>query len=151
MEQELGAATGGCRCGAIRYSLPAGPKLRVYACHCLDCQTWSGSAFSEQAFLPETVLAATGELEVYEVRGPSGFLSRQRVCGVCHTRIFNTNERRPGIAVLRAGTLDHSDQLEVVAHIWTKRKQPWLAIPDTTPSWPEAPPMAEFMAVVGPR
>ena len=42
------AIMGGCRCGRVRYRV-ALPKLpNVYACHCRDCQTWSGSAFSLQ-------------------------------------------------------------------------------------------------------
>lgn len=44
---------GGCRCGAVRYVLALDTLPRTYACHCRDCQTWSGSAFSQQTFLPE--------------------------------------------------------------------------------------------------
>ena len=75
-------------------------------------------------------------------------VSRQRVCATCHTRIYNTNSARPGLAVVRAGTLDDSDKLEVVAHIWTKRKQAWVIIPPGVPCWDETPPPAEFMAAL---
>jgi hypothetical protein len=36
---------GGCACGAIRYEITTFPQL-LYACHCTDCQTQSGSAFA---------------------------------------------------------------------------------------------------------
>ncbi|NKI92479.1 hypothetical protein [Rhizobacter sp. SG703] len=39
---------------------------------------------------------------------------------------------RPG------GTLDRSDELQIAAHIWAKRKQPWLTLPEGVPTWPEA-------------
>jgi len=36
--------TGGCQCGAVRYAVAAEP-LRLYVCHCRECQKQSGSAF----------------------------------------------------------------------------------------------------------
>lgn len=142
---------GGCRCGAVRYTLALDALPRTYACHCRDCQTWSGSAFSQQAFLPESALQVTGPLVVYELRTPSGSTSIQRMCSVCHTRVYNTNSARPGVVVIRAGTLDRSDELEVVAHIWAKRKQPWLQLPDTVPTWSEGPVVADLLAALAPR
>lgn len=136
---------GGCRCGAVRYTLALEELPRTYACHCRDCQTWSGSAFSQQTFLPEEVLTVTGPLVVYELTNPSGRVSMQRMCGTCHTRIFNSNSARPGVVVVRAGTLDRSDELEVVAHLWVKRKQPWLTLPPHVPIWPENAPVAELL------
>lgn len=142
---------GGCRCGAVRYTLALDALPRTYACHCRDCQTWSGSAFSQQAFLPEGSLSVTGPLDVYQLTNASGRTSIQRMCATCHTRIYNTNSGRPGIAVLRAGTLDRSDELEVVVHIWVKRKQPWLTLPETVPAWPEWAPGTELIQALAPR
>ena len=143
---------GGCRCGAVRYTLALEALPRTYACHCRDCQTWSGSAFSQQTFLPESALSVTGPLSVYELTNTSGRVSRQRVCEVCHTRIYNSNSARPGVVVVRAGTLDQSDQLNVAAHIWVKRKQPWLKLPENVPAWPEGAPLEELLlALAQPR
>ncbi|HVV33178.1 MAG TPA: GFA family protein [Vitreimonas sp.] len=130
--------SGGCRCGAVRYTLALDALPTTYTCHCRDCQTWSGSAFSQQAIVPESALEVSGPIEIFELTTLDR-TSRQRFCAVCHTRIFNTNTRRPGVAVVRAGTLDESDSLDVSAHIWTKRKQPWIIIPDGVPSFAEFP------------
>jgi len=141
---------GGCRCGRVRYRVAGATGLpRAYACHCRDCQTWSGSAFSTQFILPEDQLQVTGEPALFELTSPDGSrTSRQRGCPVCFTRVFNTNTRRPGLAVARAGTLDRSDELTLVAHIWTKRKLAGIEIPAGTPSWEEGAPPAEFAAVL---
>ena len=69
----------------------------------------------------------------------------QRMCSACHARIYNTNSARPNVAVVRAGTLDRSSELRVVAHIWVKRKQPWLTLADGVLAWPEAAPNAELV------
>lgn len=138
---------GGCRCGVVRYALSIDRLPPTYACHCLQCQTWSGSAFSQQVLLPEDALHVTGPVVLYELT-TGDRTSHQRMCGICHTRIYNTNTRRPGIAVIRAGTLDDSHLLDVVAHIWVKRKQPWLPIADGVPSWPEGAPPEDFVALM---
>ena len=140
---------GGCRCGAIRYRIKADKMPNVYACHCRDCQTWSGSAFSLQFFVPEDALEVTGAPYLYERVSDDGErISRQRGCTVCITRVYNTNTRRPGFAVVRAGTLDASDALSIVAHIWTKRKLNGIDIPKDVRSWPEGAPPEEFIKLV---
>lgn len=139
---------GGCRCGAVRYTLAMDALPAVYCCHCLDCQTWSASAFTEQAPVRDEALAADGPLVEYAFTSPSGSTSRQYVCGTCHTRIYNTNTARPGLAIVRAGTLDRSDEIVPRAHIWTKRKQPWIVIADDVPQFEESAPTAEFAAIL---
>lgn len=139
---------GGCRCGAVRYRVSAAKLPRAYACHCLDCQTWSGSAFSLQCVVAEDALAVSGTPHLFELatgEGEARRVSRQRGCALCMTRIYNTNTRRPGLAVIRAGTLDRSGELTIVAHIWTKRLLAGIAIPDGIPTWAEGAPPAEFM------
>ena len=134
---------GKCRCGACCYEIAVDQLPRVYACHCHVCQRWTGSAFSLQALVPETGLAVTGPVIVQEVTTEDR-TSVQRFCGTCHSRIYNTNTRRPGVAVVRAGTLDRSEELDCVAHIFTAYRQLWVIIPAHVPSWPEAAPPADF-------
>ncbi|MDE2436989.1 MAG: GFA family protein [Sphingomonadales bacterium] len=143
------AIEGGCRCGSVRYRIDSTEMPPVYCCHCQVCQTWSGSAFSQQAVVGEGRIAVTrGEVEVYENITASGALSTQRLCGTCHTRLWNTNSARPGITVVRAGTLDDAEHLVPRAHIWTKRKQPWILIADDVPQWEENAPPADFIAAL---
>ena len=140
---------GGCRCGRVRYRAALERLPNVYACHCRDCQTWSGSAFSLQFILPEDQFEVTGEPQLYELASPGGErTSRQRACPVCFTRVYNANTARPGMVVVRAGTLDRSDELKVAAHIWTRRKMAGITVPDDAPSWPEGAPMADFAAAL---
>ena len=141
--------TGGCRCGEVRYRLNAKAMPPVYCCHCQDCQTWSGSAFTEQAVVMEPQVEVTqGQPEVYARTNDSGAVSTQHLCGTCHTRLWNTNSARPGLAVVRAGTLDESETLSPRAHIWVMRKQPWIVIADGVPSWLENAPPTDFVAAL---
>lgn len=134
---------GGCRCGAVRYSIARDDMPPVYACHCHICQRWSGSAFSVQALIAETSLSVSGPVAIYET-AIEDRISNQRVCGVCHARIYNTNTRQPGVAVVRAGTLDRSEELSCRAHIFTNYKQDWVILPPDVPQWGERPTATEF-------
>ncbi|MGK6320191.1 GFA family protein [Sphingomonas sp. DT-204] len=140
--------TGGCRCGASRYTLAREALPPVYCCHCRDCQTWSGSAFSMQSVVPENELAGEGPIAPYSFITPSGATSTQYVCGTCHTRLWNVNTARPGLAIVRAGTFDESDRLEPILHIWVKRRQPWVTIPDGVPAFAEAASPVEFFTLL---
>ena len=51
---------GGCQCGAVRYRLTAAP-LGVYACHCKDCQRWSGAAYQLSMVVNTTDLELLAE------------------------------------------------------------------------------------------
>ncbi|XXF10467.1 GFA family protein [Pseudomonas sp. D2-3] len=130
--------TGGCHCGAVRYEVAMDELPLTYACHCLDCQTASSSAFGLHALMPEETLQISGRLTSYRY-GNARLASHHRLCAECHTRIYNTTNAAPGMVVLRAGTLDASSMIGPCAHIWVKRKQPWLQLPIDMPQWPESP------------
>lgn len=141
---------GGCRCGETRYTIALDALPPAYACHCHQCQRWSGSAFAIQLLIPEAALSVTGPVIVYE-RHTEDRTSFQRICSTCHTRIYNTNTRRPGVAVVRAGTLDRSEELECVAHIFTATRQGWLAIPEGVANWPDAPDLGALGELTMPK
>ena len=51
------------------------------------------------------------------------------------SRVYTTNDRRPGSINLRAGTLDISKDMTPHFHIWVRSKQPWITIPTGTPAF----------------
>ena len=138
---------GRCRCGAVSYEIALDDLPPVYVCHCHICQRASGSAFSVQALVREDQLSVSGQIVVHEITTEDR-TSIQRFCGTCHARIYNTNTRRPGIAVVRAGTIDRSEELACKAHIFTAYKQAWVTLPDDVPQWPEAAPADQFVAAL---
>ena len=56
--------TGGCQCGAVRYTLKPN-SYRIYACHCLECQKQSASAFGLSMPLKFKDLGLEGETAEY--------------------------------------------------------------------------------------
>lgn len=141
---------GGCLCGMVRYTVRPGFRMRPYACHCQDCQRRTGSAFGIQLGVAEADLFVEGEVIKGRHAQPSGAVAGIFACAACLTRLWTTNDRRPGIVNLRAGTLDNSPEIEPAAHFWVRSKQPWISIPegvvalDTQPQSPD-----EWMQLLG--
>ena len=122
--------TGGCLCEAVRYTVRQTMRFQSYVCHCTDCQTRSGSAFGIQLSVLTGDLEVSGALLKGEHVQPSGAVAGIYACEKCLTRIYTDNDRRPGIANLRAGTLDNSQALAPATHLWVSSKLPWVVIPE---------------------
>jgi len=118
----------------VRYTVQRQVKFTPYACHCKDCQTRSGSAFGLQLTAMSSEICIEGEViegrHVQPSKGVAGIIA----CRTCLTRLYTTNDQRPGIISIRAGTLDDSDQLVPGFHLWVTSKQPWIVIPDDVPA-----------------
>jgi len=140
---------GGCRCGAVRYTLAVDAMPGSYACHCTLCQRTTGSSFAHQMPVLESALAVIGDMIEAPMPSLSGALSLHRYCGACYTRLFNTNSQRPGLAIVRAGTVDGSEGLIPRMHIYTSTKQPWIVLPDGVPAYPENAPLEMWQGWFG--
>ena len=118
--------TGGCLCAALRYTLKA-PVEKVVICHCTHCQKSSGSAFSVNVLASEADLALTGEVKVYEDKADSGNILRRSFCPRCGSSLSSQGPARPGMVILKAGSLDDPKALKgVAAQIWAQSKQAWV-------------------------
>lgn len=140
-------AIGGCRCRSVTYSVTGDEPIHSYICHCLNCQTWSGSAFGQHAMVKESAFVSEGAVSTY-AHTTNGIRFEDVTCATCHTRLFNRNSALDGLLFLRAGTLDESQKLEPIAHIWVKRKQAWIAIPEGVASFEESPTAEQFGAAM---
>jgi hypothetical protein len=134
------ALLGGCRCGACRYTLDYPTAPASYACHCLDCQTMSGASFTLQAIVPLSRFDISGECIEWAHPNSRGDVTTQCFCAVCKTRLYSTNEGRPGTAIIRVGTLDDSSAVIPRLHLWAKRKQKWIGLPPDAEVYDEAIP-----------
>jgi hypothetical protein len=119
---------GGCQCGSVRYRI-AGEPLALAVCHCTECQRQSGSAFGMSlAVRTEAFRLLAGEPRTFTVTCDSGRTKTCAFCASCGTRIYH--RVHDAVLSLKPGTLDDTSWLRPTAHYWTKRKQPWVPVPD---------------------
>lgn len=127
--------TGGCHCGAIRYSV-AGERKYGGVCHCETCRRTTGAlttawnAFSTEGFEVE------GEPKSYS---SSDGVIRQ-FCGQCGTSLFYYNEAlMPGVVDILATTLDDPAELVPQVHVNMADALPWEAGLDELPKFERFP------------
>jgi len=118
---------GGCQCGALRYEITQAP-LMVYNCHCTNCQTIGGGAFSTPVTVIEASFGFTkGEPKTIEWTSDAGNRRFGWFCAECGSRIAN-GQTPGGVLSVRGGTLDDTSWLEPVGDIWTRSAQPWIVL-----------------------
>jgi hypothetical protein len=87
--------SGGCPCEAVRFAVTALPLL-VFACHCTECQRWSGSAFGLSMPVRRASFALThGTPKRWRHTGASGFESSYWFCAACGGRILGERADQP--------------------------------------------------------
>jgi len=125
--------TGGCRCGAIRYTCNAEP-VAVVNCHCRDCQYASGGAYSTVVIVPRDALEIEGETRAYTVTAETGNPITRRFCPTCGSPVFSEPKSGPvPVWVIKAGSLDDPSWLTPAMHIWTDSAQPWAEMSPDLP------------------
>ena len=130
--------TGGCQCGAVRYSLKAAPVV-FYLCHCTDCQKQSSSAFGESVRVRAEDLEVSGTPKLYVGTADSGRGKYCEFCPDCGTRLVHRRAPDAQLVNIKGGTFDDATWLRPAGHIWTRSKQAFYVIGDNEISYPQNP------------
>src|SRR5664279_4564649 len=97
--------TGRCLCGAVQYTSNA-PAIFIGNCYCKDCQRESGTGHITAVAVPDPSLSIRGPTHDFTKHSDSGQTIRNTFCTVCGTTICTHPSGLPGLALIRAGTLD---------------------------------------------
>ena len=118
---------GRCHCGRIAYEAEVDPRA-VQVCHCLDCQTLTGSAFRVTIPAPpESFRLIRGEPRIYIKVADSGSRRGHAFCGDCGAPVYRQPTDNTPNYSLRVGGLDQRAELgPPKRQIWTKRRLPWV-------------------------
>lgn len=117
---------GGCHCGRLSFEAEVDPD-KVGICHCTDCQTLTGSAFSLFVPVPRAAFRLRGEPRVYVKTAESGNRRAQAFCAECGTRLYaSADEPDPQVFNLRVGTVRQRAQLPPRLQLWCRSSLPWV-------------------------
>lgn len=118
---------GSCHCGAIRFEADADPQ-KTGMCHCTDCQSLTGSAFSLFLQVPKEQFRLTsGEPKIYVKTAESGNRRAQAFCPNCGTRLWaSADEKDPPIFNLRMGAIRERSELPPRMQVWCRSALPWI-------------------------
>jgi hypothetical protein len=131
----IAGLSGGCSCGAVRYSLQSRPMF-VHCCHCRDCQRQTGSAFVLNAIIEtDRISLLSGTPRPNPLPTESGRPHDVYRCAACGTALWSDYGRRPGLRFVRVGTLDDATALRPDVHIFVRSKLPWIELPPDVPAF----------------
>jgi hypothetical protein len=126
--------TGGCLCGAVRYTIEADGPLTVRQCWCRVCQYLGAGSGTVNAAFQKDALTVSGPMTDYVSTADSGAIMHRRFCARCGTPVFSEAEPRPHLVIVRAGTLDDPSLAKPREIIWTNSAPSWATFDPGLPS-----------------
>jgi hypothetical protein len=132
------AITGSCFCNTVRYRLLTSP-LYCYACHCIDCQKGTGSAFGlflNIELYNIKVISPTAPINVAREK-KTGLVDRHAICPQCHVELWANNTIGDAVCDLKVGTLDFPSLMEPDVHCFVESKLDWIRLPEGAKSTPK--------------
>ena len=130
--------TGGCHCGAVRYTLSADPLWGGH-CQCTNCQKFGSAGHLSNMVVPKAALEVSGDMLEYSYDADSGNRMTRSTCAVCATPIYGVGSGNPDAIVLRVGSLDDPSIFEATAVIYTDSAVGWDTVDADLPTFPKMP------------
>jgi len=116
--------TGGCHCGAVRYTLSAEPFWGGH-CQCTNCQKFSGTGHASNIVAAKAAFDISGDLTEYSYDSDSGNRMTRYACPVCTAPIYGVGSGSPDVVVIRVGSFDDISSFEPKAVIYTDSAVAW--------------------------
>jgi hypothetical protein len=117
--------SGKCHCGSVSFTAQVDPS-KVLACHCSDCQQFSGAPFRAVLPTPVADISIHGEVKQYIKVAESGNRRAQAFCPECGTQLYAADAENPKVLNIRLGCVNERAQLAPRAQLWGASAMPWL-------------------------
>lgn len=131
--------TGGCACGAIRYSTPRAPVFQNH-CQCRDCQRRSGTGHgSWMTFSARVDMVISGEARHWDVAADNGNVKTHAFCPVCGTPVYLRFAAMPDLIAVAASSLDDPGRFAPHVLTYSSRGLMWDPIDPSLKSFDRMP------------
>ena len=112
--------TGGCRCGAIRFSVNDEPEHVSY-CHCADCRKATGAAFSCWVGFNDEQVRWSSEPSFYA----SSEGVRRGYCAKCGTPLTYASDKWPGETHFLIGVMEKPESYTPTGEVFADEALAW--------------------------
>jgi len=135
------AYTGGCACGAIRYSISSEPMVQA-DCQCRDCQRKSGTGHgSYLTFADKRHVTLEGKAACWDIVADSGNVKTRAFCPTCGTPVYLTFSAMPDFFTVHAASLDDPGRYRPQLVTYTVRGHEWDRLDPALPKFDRMPTM----------
>lgn len=134
-----------CQCGLVLFQTPTPAPLRVYHCHCTECQKQSGSAFGTSAVFPAEGIFPLpddlrAQLSIFTRPAKEGRMMDCYFCKTCGVRIMHrvreANGQERDRLIIKGGVLEGLNY-KGAGHIYTRSAV--VEIPVGVERWETSP------------
>jgi len=117
-----------CACGGLSVEAEGEPQV-VSACHCLECQRRTGSAFGLAAFYARESVHPSGPASVYVRKAESDNSVVFHFCPTCGTTLYWEREGAPERVGIAVGGFADPGFPPPARSVYEHRKLHWLELP----------------------
>jgi len=114
-----------CCCGSLRAEATDEPTI-VAACHCMECQRRTGSAFGVATYFPKAQVRVEGPSKVCVRGSDSGRKVERHFCPDCGSTVFWYAERFSDLIGIAFGAFADPSMPWPMASVWETRRHPWV-------------------------
>ncbi len=130
--------TGQCLCGDVKFQADGEPALMAN-CHCSDCRQASGSPFATLIFMKNEDVKITGKVSKFDHKVETGNVLTKHFCPHCGSQMFGTNEARPTMIGLRAGSINEHEYVKPQFNVYTSSKLESTVLDPKLPAFDKMP------------
>ena len=117
-----------CACGGLQAEVDGLPR-RTAICHCHDCRTRTGSAFSWNAWFDVGRVRVPDGSKSFERVGDEGSTITYHFCPDCGVTVWYTNSKIDGVAI-PAGAFAPDTAVAPNISVYDERRPGWIGLPD---------------------
>jgi hypothetical protein len=121
--------TGGCLCGALRYSAQREPTMAGF-CFCADCRKASGSSGIGFMGFAADALVFTGETQRFASRSARGTDAVRNFCPICGSLVFGGIVGTDVQHTIYAGSLDDPAHFHPTIVLFNRDRPAWAPLPE---------------------
>ncbi|KAJ6589718.1 Mss4-like protein [Mycena capillaripes] len=121
---------GACLCGETTIELASTHPEQI-VCHCTDCRTTSGSAFSTNVLAPKKDVTIKGPVKEYSIKAASGNTVTRVFCSNCGSAISHLTAAFGDNQAIQTGNFPDFAKVPITTELFVKDRWTGLhAIPD---------------------
>jgi hypothetical protein len=119
-----GSHTGGCACGAIRFSISGDPVAALH-CQCRQCQRDSGTGHGSHLVFNCATVELQGTAGAWRQSGDGGTVKEKAFCPTCGTPVYISFPDNPDLFSVMAASLDEPERFQPQFVVWADAGQAW--------------------------
>lgn len=114
-----------CCCGLLSAAATGEPAL-VAACHCMECQRRTGSAFGVSTYFPKQQVRTEGTSKVYVRDSDAGRKIELHFCPNCGSTVFWNADFLPDLTGIAFGAFADPSMPRPTVSAWETTRHPWV-------------------------